>query len=84
MTDTIAVTLEIENHYEDDMVPASAETTAPRPDLTDEEGLEEWAFDHLYPLTGTGRCLGDAAYFVRVVESPDLPELVGREFEWGT
>lgn len=75
----------IENHYDDGPVKSIRKVEVPGPpDLDDDEATDEWAYEHLFPLTGTGRTWGDAAYFVRVTEAPDLPALVGREFEWGT
>lgn len=45
--------------------------------------LDDWADDHLRPLTGDGKGTGDAGYFAEIVASPADPSLVGREFEWG-
>lgn len=75
--------LQILNCYPDEDVmeeQGGVEVPAP-PNLEDD--LEDWAYEHLFPLTGTGRTKGDAAYFVTIARSPDLPALEGREFSWG-
>lgn len=79
----------VENHYDDDVVKSRESVVVPCPPLDesgglDEDELEEWAYDNLFTLTGTGRHHGDAGYFVTIVESPDRMALKGREFEWGT
>lgn len=74
------ITVEIENVYEDEMVTTIIENEEVPPPLT-EGDLEEWADDHLYPLTGVGRP-GAAGYFVTVTACDDLA-LVGRRFDWG-
>jgi hypothetical protein len=83
----VTLTLDIENHYGDEVVTTEVEVTvpAPPPDTDGEDAMREWADEHLYPLTGTGRTEGDAAYFVSIGRS-SRPELMlcGREFEWGT
>ncbi len=53
-------------------------TTVPAPDGQD---LDDWADEHLFPLTGTGRETGAAGYFVKVIESTD-PDLIGKDWEW--
>lgn len=50
----------------------------------DDEGLEDWAYDNIFVLTGTGQPHEESAYFAVITECPSAPELVGREFEWGT
>lgn len=76
--------LQILNCYPDADVPDEADVEVPRPkDLTSDEGMETWAYAHLFPLTGTGRTEGDAGYFVTITDSPEMPALVGRRFEWG-
>lgn len=77
--------VKIENVYEDErVVKDEGGLEVPRPrDVDDVEGMDSWAYAHLFPLTGTGRESGDAGYFVTITGSPDLPALVGRTFEWG-
>lgn len=72
------------NCYPDEDVAEEGGVEVPAPgDLDDDEGMETWAYDHLFPLTGTGRTEGDAGYFVTIARSPDLPALEGRQFAWG-
>jgi hypothetical protein len=75
------ITIKIDNVYDDETVSNTIITEVPdAPSDIDER--EDWAFDHLFPLTGTGRVHGDAGYFVEVLTCTD-PTLVGQKFEWG-
>lgn len=86
------LTLKIENFYEDGDKSATTLYDVEVPDPpTEPEPHEEWAEEHLYPLTGTGRYAGndageertpDAAYFVEIIAASH-PALVGRTYEWG-
>ena len=75
------LTAVIDNIYEDGdeiVTTETADVPAPEPG----QDRDDWAEDYLFPLTGTGRTDGDAAYFLRITECED-PSLVGAEFEWG-
>lgn len=84
---TITVSLDIDNVYE---LYGSIKTNvtdevilAPPTTDRESEAWREWAYDNLFPFTGTGRVEGNAAYFATVTASSD-ESLVGEEFEWGT
>jgi hypothetical protein len=80
----ITLDLSIENTYEDgDEVTTTATATLPLPPFGDEE-REEWANEHIMPLTGTGKTDGDAWYDVKVTAS-NMPDLipVGQTYEFG-
>ena len=70
--------LRIENVYSDETITNHVTVTVPDPPAG--AAFEDWAEEHIYPLTGTGRP-GDAGYFVTVLES-DSPVLAGARFEW--
>ena len=74
----VTLTLAITNVYDDDELAHFETTTVPAPD---DEDLDDWADEHLFPLTGTGRTDGAAGYFVKVIESTD-PDLIGKDWEW--
>jgi hypothetical protein len=77
----VRVTVRIINVYPDETVESDVDLTLPAPE--NPHDLDDWAEDHLMPLTGTGRTKGDAGYFVKITASPDLPILMGSEFAWG-
>jgi hypothetical protein len=82
---TVTVSLTIENTYAR-YAPVTTYATdvvipEPPPGL-DMDPYDDWAFDHIYCFTGTGRTDGDSWYDVTITASSD-PELVGREFAWG-
>lgn len=82
---SIHLTIRIENHYEEiDTVVVTQEITVGLPPEGDYQD-DGWAYDEVYPYTGTGHTTGDSAYFVEVIASSD-PDLipVGTEWEWGT
>lgn len=74
--------VQITNVYGDEEITSTEHIDVPTAPLSDSDDLEDWADEHLLPLTGTGRTEGEAGYFVEVLSAPDQPELVGREFEW--
>ncbi|QXN74354.1 hypothetical protein SEA_CAFASSO_139 [Gordonia phage Cafasso] len=54
-----------------------------RPDALEGEEFDEWADDELLEHTGDGNASNvDAGYFAEIVACADMPELVGKEFEW--
>lgn len=78
------LTVKIDNVYPDGTVTRVMMVDVPAPEVVDRGDHEsEWAEDHLLPLTGTGRTEGDAGYFVEITECREVPELVGRNYEWG-
>lgn len=68
---------------EESVVATTLKVEAPPEGFTEDE-LEMWADDVLFPYTGTGRTEGDAGYFAKITACPDMDELTGAEFEWGT
>jgi hypothetical protein len=87
---TITINLNIVNSYGDGSSAAVTVTGLtiahpglPRPPVTDRQWqtLTDWADDHLWPLTGTGRTTGSACYEVTVTAST-LPWLLGHTFDW--
>lgn len=71
-------TVEIQHDIDVPPPPADPDERAKQ----DDDG--DWAYDHLYPLTGTGRTTGNAGYFVEILKCDEDESLVGVEFEWGT
>lgn len=48
-----------------------------------DDDLDEWSYDNVYPHCGDGNAVNkDAGYFAEILDSPQEPRLVGREFEW--
>lgn len=80
-TATVRVVIAIENIYPDTIEKTSAVVIAP-PVPEEGDARDDWAYDHLFPATGTGRVDGDSCYVVTVVEC-DVPEVVGLMFEFG-
>ena len=80
----VEVTMVIDNVYElYGTIQTTVTVTVPKPPAAEgTEDYDEWAYDHLYCETGTGREDGDSAYFAEITASSD-PALVGRKFEWG-
>lgn len=80
----------IDNVYDDDEQGANIITNeydveVEAPEVEDQaDDLEEWAYETIFPHTGTGREHGEAAYFAKITACTERPDLVGREFEWGT
>lgn len=84
---TITISLEIENTYEleeyDDETTTVTDAVMPAPPADrDSQAFEDWADEHIKPLTGTGQTRGDSWYDVEVTACSD-PTLVGHEFQWG-
>jgi hypothetical protein len=79
------IDLEIENVYADGQKIVTrvvgALVQAPQKD-SNEDAIAEWAWDQLFPFTGTGRHESDAWYEV-FVTACDVSPLVGRKFEFG-
>lgn len=75
----IDVECQIDNVYPDETVSRMVEARVENP----WSDWSEWAEEHLFPLTGTGRTEGDAGYFLTITRCDEVPELVGQEFEWG-
>ncbi len=69
--------------YEGAEYPRTESFDVPEPSVDDDD-LTDWADEHLYPRTGSGRPDGEAGYWAEITACPDRPELVGREFDWGT
>lgn len=82
----ITISLEIENRYEFGGMVVTHVTDEPitgPPTLDEEaEAYGQWAYDAIYPFTGTGRPSGKSWYDVTVTACTK-PELVGRTFEFG-
>ncbi|MGI5243347.1 hypothetical protein [Dactylosporangium sp. CA-139066] len=80
----VTVTLHIENVYElYCMVETTATVTIPVPPADEgSDAYDDWAQEHLFAETGTGRTDGDAGYVVRITAST-IPDLVGRGFAFG-
>jgi hypothetical protein len=79
------LSIKIDNIYEDgDKVTETKDIDVPEPPNldTESERHQDWAFDYLFPFTGTGRTHGDAGYFVEILASDDAA-LIGNEYEWG-
>lgn len=79
----IGLKLKIENIYEGgDVITTYADTHVPPPPAdVDSEEYEEWGTDYIYCHTGTGNTKGDAAYFVKVIES-ESEAIIPVDFEW--
>lgn len=73
--------LAIENIYPDDTQNTVATVDVPAMPV-EGEARDDWAYDHLFPETGTGRTDGNSAYVVTITES-DTPAAVGQVFEFG-
>jgi len=77
------LSIKIDNVYEDGETISKTLIDVEVPDPpTEPEPHEDWAYDHLFTLTGTGRTHGDAGYFVEIIAAGH-PALVGRTYEWG-
>lgn len=78
---TVVVSLTIVNGYGDglEQVTAVENVTVPAPSSA---SLDEWADEHLFPLTGTGRHGGESWYAVTVTSSSDA-QLTGHVFTFG-
>lgn len=45
--------------------------------------LEDWWADVVLPLTGDGKGESEDAIYEAVVTQSDIPELVGKHYQWG-
>lgn len=69
------------NVYDDETVKTTADAVVPAPTEEQWAGkLDEWASEHLQPLTGTERA-GDAGYYLRIDASSN-PDLLDLRFVW--
>lgn len=85
MSDTMTISLEIENTYDDgtEITTYATDVVMPvPPDDVDGDDYHDWAFEHVFNLTGTGHTSGDSWYDVTVTAC-SVPALVGRTFEFG-
>lgn len=83
MSRTVTVDLEVHNAYTDTVRIShvrGAVVTAP-PSLTCDV-LDEWASEHLFPYTGTGREGESSSYTVTITGCSDA-RLLDRLFEFG-
>jgi hypothetical protein len=84
----IRLELEIENHYDGDVVTTHKTVTVPvPPEDEDSDEYTDWLYDEdgIFEATGTGRTEGDAAYFVEVKASTYKTAIpVGKAWEFGT
>lgn len=80
MTGRVTVSLRIENTYADGETVTTTVDTTVSPPTWDE--LDEWAWEEIFPHTGTGKTDGDSWYDVKITASSE-PRLVGRKFEYG-
>lgn len=81
----LSLTVEFTDVYDGEEYVRTEDVYAPAPTAGDD--LDEWAEENLFPLTGTGREHGEAAYFVKVLSAPcldpNVPDLTGKTWEWG-
>jgi len=76
------LSIKIDNVYADETISKTLiDVEVPNPP-TEPDAHEDWADEHLMPLTGTGRTHGEAGYFVEITAA-EHPALVGRTYEWG-
>lgn len=73
------VTVRLDNNYEDGY--SESETQHLQVDTPDTTTLDDWADDALFPLTGCGHS-GNACYTATILACDEMPDLVGREWEW--
>ncbi|GGR51877.1 hypothetical protein [Streptomyces roseolus] len=74
------VTVRVVNAY-DNGTEVITTPTADVPAPPDDD-REEWWYECIFPVTGTGRTEGNAYYSVEIIES-DVPALVGLTYEFG-
>lgn len=82
---TITISLTIENTYEDGFTVVTDVTDAviaAPPPVDDHDAHHDWAYEHIFPFTGTGWTAGDAWYDVTVTACTD-PTLVGQTYDFG-
>jgi hypothetical protein len=82
----IRLELEIENHYDGDVVTTHKTVTVTMPpEDQDSDEYDDWLNDGpIFEATGTGRTEGNSAYFVKVLSSTYKKAIpVGTEYEFG-
>lgn len=80
---TVTVDLTIENIYPNEVIQTLVHNEpVPVPTSLDRDELDEWAMEHLFPFTGTGREDGDSSYTIRITGSSEQ-QLVDHVFEMG-
>lgn len=87
MSETITISLTIENTYElyDDVTTTVTDEVIPAPPTLDEdsEAYKDWGHEQIIDrFTGVGHEDGDSWYDVTVTACSE-PALVGRTFQWG-
>lgn len=79
----MSVLVKIENSYSDGHESSALVNIAP-PEKFDEEGIEDWFLDDVFPHTGDGHGADrrdiTGTYEATVIEGP--PELLGQTWEW--
>jgi hypothetical protein len=81
----IAVSLAIENRYEDDSVILTQVKDAVIPVTPrdgDAEAMDAWEYEHIFSFTGTGRTEGESWYDVTVTACSDRT-LIGKTYMFG-
>jgi hypothetical protein len=87
------IKVKIDNVYDEGTIQETRTVNVPEPPslVVESPEHEDWAYDNLFCLTGTGRYAGndagetstpDGAYFLEIL-SADEPALVGKKYEWG-
>lgn len=81
--DSVTLSLEVRTCYLDgnETVEHPRGVTAPAPESFTDAGLEEWATEHLFPHTGTGREGVPATYSVSITHTY-VARLRDRTFVW--
>jgi hypothetical protein len=81
----LLISLRIENtyaRYDDEVTVVTDEVIPAPPAGADQAAWDDWAYTHIFQLTGAGHTDGDAWYDVTVTACSD-PALIGRQFHWG-
>jgi hypothetical protein len=79
----IDVKVKIENTYASGTIINEYDLKIPPAPLDDEDELDEWFNEYIYPHTGTGRSDDYAIYEVTITEADAQPALIGQTYEWG-
>ena len=79
------ITVLITNVYDGAEHPNTVTFDAPpAPRSSDDEAMDDWAYENIFPRTGDGNAINKkAGYFAEIRACEERPDLVGREFEWG-
>ena len=58
--------------------------SVPTPDRAelDEDELDEWWWEVVFPLTGDGKGESENALYEAIVIGSDVPKLVGEQYNW--